>query len=291
VCRTFEKASKPNSPAMCDCEFDTDRLDFELDDTKWKAVFSKLGGLAAGCSCLSPRVYLAMRVSMFLTWFLCVVWSNLDWISGGTDYKYYWIHLTHWSAALQLLYLGFAAATTYMAVHSNVPDGMGASTPWFVSVTWLLSSMVPVIALMVAVLFWVLVYEPGPGKPSTMDVVMHGANFALALLDLLLTRQPFYIEHVYTPLMFSMSYILFTIVYYWLGGKNKNGVDPYIYESVDWSKPHETGRLLGVVVFLGVPLMYAALFLVVACRKKARQAAAARAGQQVPEGRILLVGR
>mmetsp|Transcript_49569 Transcript_49569/g.126302 ORF Transcript_49569/g.126302 Transcript_49569/m.126302 type:complete len:275 (-) Transcript_49569:213-1037(-) len=272
---------------MCDCLPDMDRLDFELDDTRWKEVFSTPGGLIGGRGCLSPKAFAGTRAAIFLVWFACCIWSNLHWVTQY-EYKYYWTQLTHWSAAVELLYFGFAACTSYLAIFSSVPDGLGASTPWFVSVTWLLSAIVPVLSFMVCVLFWALVFEPGPGKPPAIDVVMHGGNLALALVDLLLNRQPYYIDHVYAPFTFSGIYCLFTVVYYLAGGKNKDGVQNYIYDSVDWSKPRETASLLGVIVILGVPIVYAGFFLVVACRVRARKAAAACSGVPVAANMNLL---
>jgi hypothetical protein len=260
-----------------------DRLDFELDDTRWKEAFSKPGGLVGGDSCLSPKAFAGTRTAIFLIWLGCCIWSQVSWtVVDGWEYKYYWIHLTHWSAGIELLYFGFAAYTSYQAVFGCVSDGLGASTPWFASLTWFLSSVVPVLSFLVFVLYWVLVAPTEPGDRTALTtVVIHGGNLALALVDLLLNRQPYYIDHVYAPFTLCSLYCLFTVVYYEAGGKNKDGVRNYIYESVDWSKPHDTGAILGVIVILGVPIIYAGFFLVVACRVRGRKAAAAWRGMPV----------
>jgi len=80
--------------------------------------------------------------------------------------------------------------------------------------TWFLASVVPCVAFLVCVLYWALVFEPENGPPEALSVVMHGGNFVLVIIDLLLCRQPFYIAHVYLPMVFGALYALFTLVYY-----------------------------------------------------------------------------
>lgn len=80
--------------------------------------------------------------------------------------------------------------------------------------------------------------------------------------DFCIFRQPFSVAHIYMPILTSMTYILFTVLYYVTGGTYEDGKTPYIYKSVDWNDPVGPGRLLGLVVLIGVPLLYAVLFSV-----------------------------
>lgn len=247
----------------------SNRLDFELDDVNWRDAFSKPGGLVARHHWMTPGQFVVFRVVIFLLWLGAVAWST-----GASiyyeRYAWWWIKLTHLGATTELIYFAFAATTTYLAVYGKIADGRGDQTPWFVSVTWCLSSLVPVVSLMIFCLYWLLVFKPGPGQPEILSCVMHGGNFFLAIVDLCLCRQPFYVEHVYVPFVFCSAYVTFSFVYYTLGGTNESG-EPYIYEAVDWRNFGHTSKLLGVIVILGVPILYAIMFAVVAMRVRARK--------------------
>mmetsp|Transcript_14755 Transcript_14755/g.43032 ORF Transcript_14755/g.43032 Transcript_14755/m.43032 type:complete len:275 (-) Transcript_14755:107-931(-) len=265
----------------CCCEcfkkyFGADRLDWKLDTENWKEVFGKPGGLVGALGCMSPRVFLVTRLLIFVVWCGCVAWSMADWVDYA-EFKYWWTKLTHIGALIELVYFFFAYMTSFMAICTNAEDGRGDKTPWYASVTWFLGSTVMVITFMVFLLYWVLVFEPGPGKPEAISVVMHGGNFALALLDLCLNRQPFYLAHAYAPGLFSAAYALFTYIYYKAGGTFEDGVSPYIYAALDWSgNASGTRSLLALLVLVGVPVIYVIFFLVAMARIKCRMAAEAK---------------
>mmetsp|Transcript_51611 Transcript_51611/g.167653 ORF Transcript_51611/g.167653 Transcript_51611/m.167653 type:complete len:146 (+) Transcript_51611:612-1049(+) len=130
-----------------------------------------------------------------------------------------------------------------------------------------------VMSFMVTFMYWVLVYKPEKDAIAGLNVMMHGGSFVLALVDLLLTRQPYYIQHVFVPFIFAVVYASFSVVYYLAGGTAEDGVSRYIYEALDWSKPEAAGKLVGMLLFLAVPLLYAITCLIVSCRIKSRKAA------------------
>lgn len=233
--------------------FAADRRDFWLDGQSWKSAYA-----TPACACLDPKTLLCTRAMIAFTWFCCVIWSFVSW-ADGFDIGYYFTKLTHWVAVAELVYFVFAAFTTYMAMYGPVEDGTDSATPWFVRATWFLFSFVPVASFAVFALYWVLVYSGG--AIEAIDVVMHGGNFGLVLLDFLIIQQPFYYAHVYMPIIFAAIYSLFTLVYYLAGGTNEDGTSPWIYKAVDWSgNPGGTTSLLGLIVLVGVPIIYSALF-------------------------------
>merc|ERR1719480_398011 len=103
---------------------------------------------------------------------------------------------------------------------------------------------------MITILFWVLEYKPGISRLSPLTVMMHGGNLILALVDMCMCRQPYYLSHVYAPMLIACLYVLFTIVYFAAGGTNDDGVRPYIYEALNWSEPEKAGRLVALIVIL-----------------------------------------
>jgi len=250
----------------------TERLDFQLEDTDWKEVFGKQGGLLAGCTACSPAVYVATRMTISIVWWLVCIWSIIDWLAHGFGFGYWLTKLTHWGALIEAIYFTFAALTTYRAVYGSQADGPDNATPWHAQVTWLLGPIALVASFMICILYWFLVFEPGPGKPAAISVFTHAVNFVLILADLLLNRQPFYIQHVFAPMLFASLYGVFTLVYFWVGGTHEDGTSPYIYKAIDWRKSAKTGTLVGIIVLILVPLVYTLLFFVVSLRVRCRKA-------------------
>jgi len=215
----------------------TDMFDFKLDDMTWKSVFSKPGGVLGGFGCCSSNAYFAARCCIFGIWLGAVVHSFISALQTGDAIYHWFTYLTHWSAIIELAYFGFATYSTYESIYGNVPDGSGDATPWFVSATWLLSTNTVVMSFLVTAMYWVLVYKPETDKIDGGTVMMHGWSFVLALVVLLLTRQPYYIQHVFVPFIFAVVYASVSIVYYLAGGVAQNGVSRYMYEVAS----HKTG--------------------------------------------------
>jgi len=79
------------------------------------------------------------------------------------------------------------------------------------------------------------------------------------------------------PLLYSVSYLGFTLLYYAAGGVyHRDLCSRYIYDVIDWSDPAGTGRLVGVLVIIVIPVVYLLLFGVYACRVGRARAAASQ---------------
>lgn len=242
-----------------------EKLDFELDDRTWKDVFRYPSRLVSGCG-FTPDVYSLNRTVLALLWIAAMIWSLVDWVYvSHLGIGYYYTKLTHLGNSWMAAYLSFAAFSTYQANYGSIPDGKGPETPWFVQVSWFLGAAVPALSATIAILYWVLVYDGGAVRAVT--VVQHGVNLAVAIYDLVTTSRPYHFAHVYVILLFATSYVAFTYIYYRLGGKYEDGVSPYIYKAVDWSSnPEGTGNLLGVIVIIGLPVLYSITYLIAAAR-------------------------
>lgn len=265
-----------------------ERADFELDLFNWKEIFNR----PKDCfTCITPQVYVVIRLVVCLIWLAATIWSIVDWVVAGNSFGYWLTKLTHLSALWELLYFAFAAFSTCMAVYGSVPDGKRDDTPWFVSVTWFLSSGVLVLSFLVFFLYWVLLYDPADGAPAVLSVVTHGVNFVLALLDFAYGRRPLNIAHIWVPFTFAVLYGLFTYIYFIAGGTSEDGVSPYIYSVIDWSGDAEgTRSLLGLIILIVVPFLYTVFSCVYfCCRPFAQLAEVAEEAQDV-EGANKIIG-
>jgi len=211
--------------------------------------------------------FFAIRVILFVLWFAVMIWSMVDWVNdedingNNYNYGYWWTQLTHISLIVQLIYLGFAAATTGLALFSSLPDGTGTKgTPWFVSVTWAMQPMMLIVTLIVFLLYWALLFEPRD-TVYAISVFTHGVNFGIMLFDLTLSRQPLYLVHVYMPLVFAACFLLFSLIYYAADGRNhENPDDRFIYDVLDWSDPAAVGSLGAVILLIGVPVLWILIY-------------------------------
>jgi len=196
-------------------------------------------------------------------------------------FGFWFTQLTHWTLLLELIYLGFAFATTALANFSKLPDGTGDDTPWFVSVTWALQPAALVGSFLLFVLYWALLYTPG-SKLYAISIMTHGGNFVIMLIDVLICRQPLYMAHIYMPMAYALLYLLFSVIYYAAGGVNHQDLTSnYIYSVLDWSNPGGAGTLSALIVLLVIPFFYC-VFLVLVFGRQRCSAAVDRTNKTSP---------
>ncbi|XP_073957118.1 protein rolling stone-like isoform X3 [Choristoneura fumiferana] len=116
--------------------------------------------------------------------------------------------------------------------------------PWYVKTYWVLYNISIPVSFMITVFYWCLLrtsadrevkYAPNP----VLDVMLHGVNSVVMLVELLASAHPSRLLHILHPLYFALVYVLFSVTYY-----NAGGLDPwghsFIYPVIDWSKPQQT---------------------------------------------------
>ncbi|XP_059800004.1 protein rolling stone-like isoform X3 [Hypanus sabinus] len=114
-----------------------------------------------------------------------------------------------------------------------------------ISIQWDLLNMMCVISLYVTIAFWSIDYVPGLVAPDSININVHVVNSVLVLLELGMTAAPIHLAHFVYVLLYCLSYILFTIVYWALGGTNLKG-KPYVYRILNYSK--SLGAATGCIV-------------------------------------------
>ena len=244
----------------------TDHLFFRLHGMSWRTAYGKPAGLFR---CCSPAAFLGTRAVLAVFWLAVACWSlaadcpdtaETVWNSTGNatdaddDCVKWPSYLTHWTLLLELVYLSFAAYSTYMAIHdTNIPDGVGEATPWFISVTYALQPTVLIASLLVFLMYWALVFTP-PLK-SPLSVFTHGVNFFVMLFDLLLVRNPMYLSHVLMPMCYAVIYLIFSLIFYAATGES-------IYDALDWGNPSGAGKLSALILFVGLPFLWILMYCV-----------------------------
>jgi len=250
------------SDVMNDCIL---AAQFPLEDRPWKAAYGRPSNLGR---CLPPGWFFGVRVALALFWLGISIWSMVDHVNNDMEPNpQFWIYLTNWTMLFELFYLVLVATLTGLALYgTDVEDGKGDETPHFVRIALAMQAVTYIASFFVFVLYWALVYDGG--TLLALSYFTHGVNFLVALADFLLAGLPMRVAHIWAPLAYGLTYVIFSIIYDLAGGTA--GADPYIYKVLDWSDTPGVASAYGlIVVFVAFPLFFfACLFGVYPQRAK-----------------------
>lgn len=243
-------------------EWQKERTDYdELNRGQWIKVF----GASSNRFLKDRTVYSFFRLFEALLMTFIYGWSLYDSAAEGVIACHY-IFLTNWSLTIQVLYFWFAVWTSRQADLMDSSDKPRSDKmPFYVRAAWLFQDIAIPGSFVVFVLYWVIVVPTETSSPTAVSYFTHGVNFVVMLLDMYLSRQPYYLMHgIYMAIM-GLTYLGFTYVHYAAGGTDCRG-NRYIYRNIDWNQQASTGNLLSTLLFLVVPVMNVAFwFLISQC--------------------------
>lgn len=120
-------------------------------------------------------------------------------------------------------------------------------------VSWVVHNIAANIAPLVTLIYWAFVYVPGQYADGS-NINAHAINSVLIAIDVLLSSTPFRVFHLVYPVLYSLIYSLFTVIYWAAGGTNEEG-QSYIYAIMNYEKNAGLAVLMAVMfVLLAVPL-------------------------------------
>jgi len=220
---------------------------------EWITVF---GASSNRCCMRHTGVYSACELlaALFIT--AIFAWSlYVEFVDPGNCGLKYFIFLTHWSLMLQVVYAWLSWYTTRQAnamreERIKKRDRM----PWYAVLTWVLQDILLPLTFFVFMLYFVVVLPTEERTPMLVSYFTHGANFATMVLDVFLSRQPYYILHGFYFAFFAAIYAAFSYFYFRQGGTDCRG-NPYIYAALDWSDLVKTGNLVGLGIFVIIPVV------------------------------------
>ncbi|KAG6450465.1 protein rolling stone isoform X1 [Manduca sexta] len=182
--------------------------------------------------------------SVLLLYSTCVLIASMVMLPLTLDIPlgYWFIYLTHWGLLLIVLTEAFSTAVSAYAYFKKPIDAT-FGLPWYVKTYWVLYNISIPVAFLITVFYWGILktspntvnYAPNP----ILDVMLHGVNSAVMVVELVFSAHPSRLMHVMQPLYFAGAYMLFTVIYYFAGGVDPWG-NPFVYPVVDWSKPEQT---------------------------------------------------
>ena len=123
--------------------------------------------------------------------------------------------------------------------------------------SWFLANASYSIALMITIFFWLFLYDGVNTFENTFVHLLNSVRYLHLLnispynivhpsvvVDLLLVARPAQLPHLVHPLACGGCYLLFSVLYWALGGTDPAG-HPWIYPMVDWGNP---GLALGTAL-------------------------------------------
>ena len=174
----------------------------------------------------------------------------------------------------------------------DVPVGCcgreGDASSWYQKIQWVLFSIGVNMAIAASILYWALLYTGGFVDP--VDIHTHLVNAVIALIDVVFSGVPVRILHFVYPVLFAITYSVFSGIYFAAGGTNSGG-RPYIYSSIDYgNRPGSAAGLVLAVVLVVIPVvnlllfgLYSARFWLTHCLWARRESSASGEGGEVVE--------
>lgn len=144
---------------------------------------------------------------------------------------------------------------------------------WYMKICWLLYIMGASVAMVVIVGYWGFVYDPSCVPTTTANstvnclvadvysVHIHLINGVLVIVDLYLSRFPYQLFHVFYPSIFTLLWVIFSVIYFAAGGTNPLDEGRYIYSVLDYGNNPGPAVGFAIVVIIGPAIAFFGLFL------------------------------
>nr|XP_022297164.1 protein rolling stone-like isoform X2 [Crassostrea virginica] len=170
----------------------------------------------------------------------------------------WFIYLTNWSYIVLAVY-GIVEATAAIFVNvcrEEIINRDSTVLPWYLRIQWSFYYLSTTSAITVTLLFILNIEE----ETDTNSILKHYINSLFVVLNLLLTKKPYRILHFYIPVIFSVIYILFSLVYQ--KGFNQNA----IYSALDWNNVPNVFLYVFGLPLVFVPLLTLLLYTITVIR-------------------------
>ncbi|XP_032528601.1 protein rolling stone-like isoform X1 [Danaus plexippus] len=179
------------------------------------------------------------------------------------NYLKWFIYFTNWGYLLIILQAGLAIAVVHRyraqktfnipCEDEEIPMSRRQRTPLLCRAYWLAHTVATDLAFVITLIYWTLVHDPRIHDINTLNLLVHGGNSILMLVELMITAHPVRAAHAVFGAGAGLTYGVFSAFYWSVGGTDRIGL-PAIYPALDWNKP---GSALGFVALCAVVMMFA----------------------------------
>ncbi|XP_063548459.1 protein rolling stone-like isoform X2 [Cydia strobilella] len=213
---------------------------------------------------------------------------------GKVELKYmkWFIYFTNWGFMVIALQSGLALAVVhrYRAERTlnlsweGTSSGRRPRTPLLCRSYWLAHTVATDLAFVITLVYWTLVYDPKMHEINALNLLVHGGNSVVMLVELAVTAHPVRAAHALYGAGAGLAYGLFSAVYWAVGGTDRAGLTA-IYPALDWNKP---GSAFGFVALCAVVMVMAHALATCGAALRGRLSARLRVGRQQQQDRQAL---
>ncbi|KAK6176188.1 hypothetical protein SNE40_014518 [Patella caerulea] len=140
----------------------------------------------------------------------------------------------------------------------EIIDNRMKPTPWYSKISWILANIISVWAVIVSLIYYIALF-PSNGVLLFHDVNVHLMNSVIVLIDTALCARPVRILHVIYPVIYGLTYLVFSLIYWSMDPVN-NVLYPVV---LDWNNAPITlgvGSGLLIVVIPSLQMMFFGLY-------------------------------
>ncbi|XP_052075034.1 protein rolling stone-like [Mytilus californianus] len=229
-----------------------------------KLVYSKPNDFIK-FQCGYHKLYIVWRIFWalyHLVWIILTGVYSYQWAGDDPAQQVKWfIYLTNWAYFVLTFSTTIGAVcVVYIAVkRDDILQGACSDMPWYLKVDWVFFNVSNSVSILVAMMYWGLIYSSS-STITAVNIETHGLNMVYVLVNLFLTGIPVRFYHLFHPMVFGTTYIVFSIIYEVSGGTNAQNKS-YIYSTFDWSNTGFTSGLSLITVLVAIPVCHIILFL------------------------------
>ncbi|XP_046570505.1 protein rolling stone-like [Haliotis rubra] len=225
--------------------------------------------------CGYPKLYAAWRFIWMLYNIAAIISSGLleKYYASSPDNRWKWlIFLTNWTFVV--LTVGcivdfFTTVFVQWGYPQLLEEKEEESLPWYLKLVWVLSNIYNAVSLMVTVGYWGFgTFDPTKGLsgPRALPFLGHGMNSIYVICNICVTAMPVRLFHLWQPLVFTVIYGTFNIIYIAAGATDDTN-KPYIYPPIDWRKNPVQTEAIGLAVVFGVIFAHMVIFFLHLARR------------------------
>ncbi|XP_037048666.1 protein rolling stone-like [Bradysia coprophila] len=197
---------------------------------------------------LQPKnvFYLLWRI-VLAAFFISAVITSMASLTPE-DFRFYFIYLTNWGIILCMITSVYGAIlVTYWHFNSRYADRISECNdmPFAFKFYWSIHNIILNVSIVITVIYWSILHTDSMPISAT-NVMTHAFNSVLMFVDMLIMAYPLRLYHGIQPILLGVVYVIFSIIYYYAGGKNKFD-QPYIYNVLDWSSSDPKKNVVTVV--------------------------------------------
>jgi hypothetical protein len=220
--------------------------------------------------CMAYLVYRWAFAILFLSVWVWSIFSAAQQNTSKENTLSKWpIYLTNWGYTLctsqAMLAVGLVTQQLIKERRTGFTEDR-VQMPVMYKIYWLLHTLAVVVAIGITGSYFIVDYNPAAHVLTALNLLMHAFNVILMVLDIIVVAHPFRLLHFCWPLLFTITYLCFSVTYQLAGGTGKNNT-PYIYPALNWNKVEST-LPIAFVGMLAVIFAHFCVWLAVIIRKQ-----------------------